>query len=152
MKSPRKSLKILKDYISSFFSQDKDTSGNLFHLLARFLKQSNQFAAVAKNVRTSAFMPYNMELSVFGIDNLSEEQTWDLGYRNLSLGLNKPIKARAEMLAEFVKKNGLQLVKDNNPPRHANIVGWPEAKHEQKLIAEKLALKAVLVLNPKVYP
>ena len=152
MKSLKKSLKILKDFIFSLFINDKKPSGNFFYLLARFLKHSNRFAAVAKNVRTSAFMPHHMELSVFGIDYLSEEQIWNLGAENLSLNINQPIKGRDEILAEFVNKNGLQLVKDNNPPRHANIIGWPQAKHEQKLIAEKLALKAILVLNPIVYP
>lgn len=152
MKSPKKSLKILKDYIFSFFISDNKPSGNLFYMLARFLKHTNRFAAVAKNVRMSAFMPHHMELSVFGINYLSEEQIWNLGAEYLSLNKNQPIKGRAEILEEIVIKNGLQLVMDNNPPRHANIIGWPESKPEQKLIAGKLALKAMLVLNPIVYP
>lgn len=152
MKFPKKSLKILKDYIFSFFKKDKKPSGNLFYLLARYLTHSNQFAAVAKNVKTSVFMPHHMALSVFGIEYLSEQQIWNLGAENLSLNENRPIKGRAEILADTVTTIGLLLSKDNNPPRHANIIGWPEMKSEQKLYAGKLALRANLVLNPLLYP
>ena len=154
MKSQKKYLKILKDYLFKFFNRDQIASSDLYYLLARFLRHSNQFAAVAKNVRTSAFLPHpsNLDLSVFGINHLSAIQIWTLSVKYLSSAKDKPIKGRADIFAEDVNNIGLRLSRDNNPPRHANIIGWPETKHEQKLIAAKLALKANLVLNPIVYP
>ena len=93
--------------------------------------------------------PDSQECSVFGIQNLSDRRIWKLGN---SIIKKKSLKARAEVLSKYVKEVGLTLVKDNNPKRHANIIGWPATKPEQNFYAIKLARKAKLILNPRRYP
>ena len=50
-------------------------------------------------------------------------------------------------MATTVRETGLTIDPDNDPPRHANILGWPEEKSEQKLIALELSESAKLKLR-----
>jgi hypothetical protein len=43
------------------------------------------------------------------------------------------------------------LEPDDNPPRHANIVGWPAGKDAQKSLAQQLASETELILKPEYY-
>jgi hypothetical protein len=82
---------------------------------------------------------------VFRIDGLSLQQVADLGATHLRDP--RPfghLRSRAEVILNI----GLQLAPDNFPERHASIVGWPERKEEQKLLAIKLAAAATVVRHP----
>lgn len=141
MKFPRKYLRTLKDFILN----KSTTQIDVFQKLARFIRHSNQFSKKSKIIKSSAFLPYpHLELSVFGITGLSEEEIWDIG--NNVLPSNK---GRGDILTIIVEKIGLNIDKNNIPPRHTNIIGWPDEKSKQKLYAEKLALAAKkAILNP----
>ena len=99
-------------------------------------------------VKYQAFMPPpNLKLSVFRTSNLSNSQIWEIG-RQIASSQCPPrnLYGRADLQALEVLKCGLQIDPDDNPPRHANIIGWPQEKSEQKLKAMKLAEAAKLVL------
>jgi len=53
----------------------------------------------------------------------------------------------ANIIASAVCEMDLDVDPDNNPPRHADIVGWPQEKSERMLIAQELAAKATLRLR-----
>ena len=63
--------------------------------------------------------------------------------------MNQPrtLHGRADIQALNILEINLQVNPDNIPPRHANIIGWPELKEEQKSIAQELAAKASLRLH-----
>ena len=93
--------------------------------------------------------PLNLKLSVFRIGNLSEPEIWKIGIKKVINKMNKPtnLHGRADIQALNILGNNLQIEPDNTPPRHANIIGWPELKEEQKSMAQELAAKASLRLH-----
>ena len=51
------------------------------------------------------------------------------------------------MIAVTVQEVGLKIDADNDPPRHANIVGWPKEKSARKLMALESSERATLKLR-----
>jgi hypothetical protein len=82
-------------------------------------------------------------LSVFRTSDLSETQVWKIGESIRPI----PPAARADIRVCNVYDTGLTIDADDNPPRHANIVGWPEQDSAVKLKAIELAEKAQLHLR-----
>ncbi|MBI2016300.1 MAG: hypothetical protein HY616_13940 [Candidatus Rokubacteria bacterium] len=54
------------------------------------------------------------------------------------------LHARGDVLAKAVFTAELEIRPDNKPKRHAAIVGWPEQKDRQMLLAQQLAVAAEL--------
>jgi len=116
--------------------------------LSRYILDTAYIRSSDKTVRHSAFMPSaNGETSVFRISGLADFEIWGIGCLEVAQKRGKPLLGRADILALDVIENNLQIDPDNNPPRHANIVGWPEERSEQKLIALRLAANAQLHLK-----
>ena len=118
--------------------------------ISRFIFQNNHFKS--GEAKTAAFLPRNAEISVCRIDNLSETDIWDIAINRVGAKRNPPKNplARADLTVESIIKNeGLKVVSDPTPfPQHANIVGWPLSKDEQKMLALELAKSASLRLKP----
>ena len=112
--------------------------------LARYLFSKNHYRTSDFTVRHSAFIPTpDKRLSVFQTTNLAENEIWQIGEGLRDL----PLLGRAEILAKSVYDADLLIDADNNPPRHANIVGWTEEQSAIKLKAIELAQKATLHLK-----
>jgi hypothetical protein len=84
------------------------------------------------------------ETSVFRISDTIAEDIWTIGERYVAPSRG-PILGRADLYASTVIENGLQVDPQEPPEKHANIIGWPNEKSEQKLIAQELAAKAQLI-------
>lgn len=109
--------------------------------MARFLTSKNHYSRAA--VKYGAFMPPpDKKLSVFRIDGLGEPATWKLGDDHITAETGRTVHGRGDIVQGEVERQGLALDHDNRPPRHANIIGWPDEKHRQKLIALELAAAA----------
>ena len=91
--------------------------------------------------------PADLRLSVFRVEGLDNNKIWQIGEKKVVSQSGKTLYGRAEIRAQLVEKTGLSIDPDNNPPRHANIIGWPLEKNEQKLIALELAKEATLELR-----
>ena len=93
--------------------------------------------------------PADLQLSVFRTQGLTEEEIWAIGQKEVieKAPTPKTLYGRAEIIASDVKKVGLGLAPDDTPPRHTNIIGWPQVKSEQKLMALQLAEDALLKLH-----
>jgi hypothetical protein len=92
-------------------------------------------------------MPTQGEVSVFRVDGLSVQQIWGIG-TDIAEKRHRTLYARGDTNAREVRQTGLDVSRMEPPPRHANIVGWPENdKPRQKLIALQLAAAAKLVLK-----
>ena len=59
----------------------------------------------------------------------------------------RPLLGRAEIKAQDASDVGLGIEPDSKPPRHANLVGWPNEKHERMSMAQELAARASLVVR-----
>lgn len=117
--------------------------------LTKFIFNRSQFSPSNSRVKYSVFMPpSNRRLSVFRILGLSPNEMWAIGE---TVGSQRALPlsplARADIKASSVTDAGLEINADDIPPRHANIVGWPEDDSAIKLKAIELAEKAQLHLR-----
>ncbi len=96
--------------------------------LARFLTQKGQFRKSDNSIKASAFLPrFDADLdqfavSTFAVRDLSGEEIGDLGREftknaHRFYGWTTIEKAQVESV-------GLEVDFDNQPERHANILGW----------------------------
>jgi hypothetical protein len=118
--------------------------------LARFITSKSGYSRGKNVVKPQAFMPpLDLRLSVFRINNLSEPEIWQIGLKKIidKMKIPRNLHGRADIKALNILENGLKINPDDTPPRHANIIGWPELKEEQKSIAQELAAKASLRLH-----
>jgi hypothetical protein len=93
--------------------------------LARFLTSDSQFnSAMAK---ASAFMPgpADAKTSVFRQTAEPQPVLWELGDREI--GTDRRVRAAAMLTAADIRQATLDVEAHEPPPRHANIVGWPNA-------------------------
>ena len=114
-------------------------------ILARYL-YDKQLIRANGTVRHNAFLPPPQEncLSVFQVTGLSENEKWELGEKH---GRKKPLLGRAEIDDSCVNEIGLKSERDDNHPRHVNIIGWPANKEARRIKAIEIAQKAKLFLK-----
>ena len=63
-----------------------------------------------------------------------------------SLSAGRRIHGRGDLTADDVVAAGpLAVDFDDTPPRHANVVGWPQDRAGQKVLAQALAAAAMSV-------
>lgn len=108
-------------------------------LLARFALESGRLTDSI--VKPKLFEPNRaLELSVFRVDGLVRDQIRDLGDEVVE---KHPSARKLHGWGEFpesaVQKAGLRVERDDDPPRHANIVGWPREPSERKQRQQILA-------------
>ncbi len=114
-------------------------------LLARYLFQSNQFNSSGR-VKPAAFLPYpRLETSVFRKSRMAYSE-YEASQQHVSAIKGKDIKAIAVINNDLIPSDlGLGVVPEESDfDWHANIVGWPSEKHEQKLIAQKLSALSMI--------
>jgi hypothetical protein len=118
--------------------------------LARCLTHTNQFSRVEVRVSARAFLPgRDNTTSVFRVDDLTDDQIWQLADEHVTeIPGGRPVVGTGTLLAETVTEAGLRVDPDNDPPRHAVIVDWPDDKSDRKLRALKLASAARLSIRP----
>ncbi|PIU22971.1 MAG: hypothetical protein CO103_06150 [Chloroflexi bacterium CG_4_9_14_3_um_filter_45_9] len=118
--------------------------------LARYLTHSNHYHVPTSSVKPKAFEPpADLRLSVFRIDGLTIEDVWRIGQLKMINSMPQPrtLHGVADIKASAVQDLNLTVDPDNNPLRHASIVGWPEDKSERKSITQQLAARAKLILR-----
>lgn len=104
-------------------------------------------------LKYNAFLPRSIDggafsLSVFRIDGLAEDEVWDLARTHVlpNLPAGRRIHGRGDLTAdEVVAANPLAVDFDDTPPRHANVIGWPQDREGQKVLAQALAAAAMSV-------
>lgn len=111
-------------------------------ILARFVLFSGWLRGGNK-VKPDAFMPpRNLELSVTRQLDLSQEDLWQIGRRIAELRSNAKLHGRADITADIARKQSLDVKPTPQPRNHANIVGWPNEKSAQKIIAQEISAAA----------
>jgi hypothetical protein len=85
--------------------------------------------------------PSDLRLSIFVVDGFSEADIHAHGVKYATRP-GPPVRqpeAFGEFLMKAVAQQNLRVDRDDNPPRHAQVIGWPTEKSQQKLIALQLA-------------
>lgn len=121
--------------------------------ITRFIHSSEHFAAQTGRVKPAALLPalnratQRLESSVYRASGASSEELWAICAEHVDI--TRRMKARGTTAAEHFLAAGLQFDPDGKPhPRHANVIEWPLPKHEQKILAQKIAATMVLELRP----
>ncbi len=108
-----------------------------FVIYNRWIRKSNN------TVKYVAFTPNdNGDTSVFRISDITDNEIWAIGDREVAPKRSRPILGRADIVAASVTAKDLKVIPNEPPERHANIFGWPNEKSEQKQIALELAEEA----------
>ncbi len=109
-------------------------------ILSRFVLQTNWFSSSENRVKYAAFLPdKNGETSVFRTSGITNNEIWEIGDCEVSIKRGKPILGRADIGTNNVISKDLEVVPRDPPLRHANIIGWPDERSKQKIIAIELA-------------
>ena len=109
--------------------------------VTRFIRyRTRGYNENTKRIFPQVFMPDKGVRSVFCISGIPKCKIWDIAFNNKI----KPLRARADILVRCIKESGLDLDIDNDPPGHANIIGFPKGKQEQLTFAQQLALASKL--------
>lgn len=111
--------------------------------LARFLTSSKQFNAVM--VKPSAFLPNPKDgkKSVFRHGSHPREflwRTWD----EYVMGAGT-LHGAAIVKAKHVRSALLDVVAEEPPPRHADIVGWPRSQSDHDMEKAEQIERATLI-------
>ena len=118
--------------------------------IARFLFQRSHYAPAKGIVKPGAFLPRDGQTSVFEIAGLSEHRVREIGIPAGAASQREP-RGRGELTHANVVDVGLRFERDDKPPLHGNLIGWPSPDNQRKElnkdIARRLAQRAVLVLH-----
>jgi len=145
-----KSLKLFYLTLKELFSKHQPSTLVVVKAnenLSRFIFSERHFSRHPPRVKAEAFMPRKGEVSVFRKDGLNESQIWNIGREIESIG-TRTLHGRGDIITQSAMKIGLQVTPSESPARHANIVGWPDDKAKQKLLALELAGEASLMIKP----
>lgn len=93
--------------------------------------------------------PPDLQLSVYLITDMSADDIWGVGKGVLTQHPQLRLYGRADINVGVVHAQKLKAFRDDDPPRHVNVVGWPsysDGKDLLKSIAQELARAASLTL------
>ena len=110
--------------------------------LARFAFESGRLTHSI--VKPKLFEPNRaLDLSVFVVGGLHAS---DIGKLGIGTAFRHATARRlygwGELNESDVRDVGLRIVRDDSPPRHANIVGWPGDRSVRKLIMIEMARRS----------
>lgn len=88
------------------------------------------------------------QTSVFGVNGITDKEIWNIGIDVANIR-KKTLYGRGDLASDFITDIGLSLDIDNTPPKHANIVNWPEDRVKRQQLALKLADNSNLVIVPE---
>lgn len=61
---------------------------------------------------------------------------------------NKHLFGRADVETSIIRRESLDVIRDEPPPDHANIEGWPKEKEYYMSQAQEIAENSVFTYNP----
>jgi hypothetical protein len=112
--------------------------------------QKSHFKRTENRATPEAFMPPpDLKLSVYQITSLPAVEIWTLGRGVLQQHPQPRLYGRADVRVGAVHDQKLKAIRDDDPPRHVNVVGWPsygDGKDLMKSLAQQLAKSAKLEL------
>jgi hypothetical protein len=141
-------LMLFQESLRRVFSKQSEVPDEVspHEVTARFLLEPGHFRRDNGHAKPKAFQPARRDnrTSVFRTRDLLDSAVWELADRYVAAVRGQPVIARAELTVVEITAVGLMVEPDRDPPRHANITGWPSAKDEWKSLAQELAAKARL--------
>lgn len=117
-------------------------------LVTRYIiSKSQRWKEGGFRLKPAAFLPRRnpegrWELSVFKINDLTDREIWDLAREHV-LPRGRSLHGRGDLTDTAVRATKvLHIEFDNSPPRHGNILSWPDEIDDQLALAQELAEQA----------
>lgn len=113
--------------------------------ISRFVCSRKNMAPAHLRVKRKEFMPSGTPLgvSIFRTTGLDDSSVWAIGHEAI---VDRAVLGRGDLSAGAVYDVGLSFDPDDVPPRHANIIGWPDEKEDQIALALQLEDATTLVM------
>ncbi len=111
--------------------------------LARFLTSSRYFNASGV-IKAVAYLPNPQygNTSVYRCEQREMEQVWEIADEQIT---GRTVHGVAFCSASVVRGTGLDVVAEEPPPKHANIVDWPCDQNDPKMSkSSQMELAAVI--------
>lgn len=116
--------------------------------LSRFILDEDYIRRKDNTVKWTAFKPpKDLRLSVFRTSGVAEAEIWAIGLRIVAEPQGKSLVGKADLIASVVRNHGLDVVSQEPPERHADIINWPARREERTEIAMQLAKNAIFHRN-----
>ncbi len=116
--------------------------------LSRFILDEDCIRRKDGSVKWQAFKPpRDLRLSVFRTTDVANGEIWHIGTSIVAEPQGKTLVGRADLIALVVRNKGLDVVSQEPPERHAEIINWPERREMRNEIAMKLAKNAEFTRN-----
>lgn len=118
--------------------------------LARYILVSSHVRTSDGTVRPDAFMPHpRIELSMNRHRESTDDELWQVGC-DVARQRSKTLYGRADVEVVTIEFCGLSIVPKTLPanPNHADAIGWPSEKSEQKLLAIRIASVSRFIPTP----
>ncbi len=122
-------------------------------VLARYILTKRYYNPTDQSVKRQVFMPVRnqqtsiLETSVYRVLGLPDKEIWNIGEREVAQKSHRNLHGRADIGYVKVLEKGLDVKPDEIPPRHANIIGWPEEESRKMMTAIEIAADAKLHLK-----
>ena len=145
----RRLLSFFASFIPTKSSQNSPREVRSDEPIVRYIIDSKHFHKPTHVVKPDAFLPNGdpPTTSVFRVDGLSSDDVWGIGHR-IANKRSRTLKARADFDTRALMGTPLKLDADDDPPRHANIIGWPLEKSDRLQLALEIAEKSSLLVVP----
>jgi hypothetical protein len=110
--------------------------------LARYLTSRGQYSS--NGVKQAAFIPNrNGETSVFRHGAQPREALWRIADDYVIV--DQTLHGAAIVRARYIRAAQLEVEASEPPPRHADIVGWPQAGADPELVKARRKELALLI-------
>lgn len=112
--------------------------------ISRFSTSKSEYRKTGPEAKTPLFMPPDeepLELSVFHTTGLHIDEIAEIGRVQITEVSQRRVHGHGSFTVSDVTDIGLRVYPDNDPPRHATIIGWSSDKSERLLLAQELAAK-----------
>ncbi len=118
--------------------------------ISRFVLSKSHVSVQNQRVKYAAFLPPpSRKLSAYRTTTVEEQGIWEIGRTYVAAPQQKAIRGRGDLSANIIRATELDVVPERQPHKlHADVVGWPTEKDEQKMIAVELANQAIAVFPP----
>jgi hypothetical protein len=108
----------------------------------------NDFPHLPHAPITEAIIDFRLQLDAGRRPEVLNQVAKQLCAQHVDSLPQRKMKARAMCKANVFFEVALSFLPDGKPhARHANVVGWPEKKNEQKALAQKVTAKMTLELR-----
>lgn len=148
-------MRFLPDWLTPWRRSGARTPAHDDMIVTRFIVSSRMRRKDGGfQLKVAAFLPRaadsgRLELSVFRIGELKDDGVWALARKHV-VPPGRNVHGRGDLTRSSIETTtpALQLAMDEKPPRHGNVINWPDEMDDRLALAQELVDRAIHVAPP----